>query len=101
VLHAKVAVCDDEWATIGSYNVNNLSAYASIELNLDIKNDSFINTLTGEIDTIIKNDCEQITVENYKKQKNILWKFSAWVSYNITRVLLFFFTYSQDKKAGK
>jgi cardiolipin synthase len=28
VLHGKVAVCDDQWLTIGSYNINNLSAYA-------------------------------------------------------------------------
>ncbi|HKR05240.1 MAG TPA: phospholipase D-like domain-containing protein [Bacteroidia bacterium] len=98
VLHAKVAVCDDEWASIGSYNVNNLSAYASIELNLDIKSDHFIKTLTSEFDTILKNDCEQVTNENYEKQKNIFWKFTAWASYIITRMLLFFFTYSQNRK---
>jgi len=38
VLHGKIAVCDDQWMTVGSYNVNNLSAYASIELNLDVDN---------------------------------------------------------------
>ncbi|MGE5106412.1 MAG: phospholipase D-like domain-containing protein, partial [Sphingobacteriales bacterium] len=36
VLHGKIAVCDSEWMTIGSYNVNDISAYASIELNLDV-----------------------------------------------------------------
>ncbi|MEP7170128.1 MAG: phospholipase D-like domain-containing protein [Bacteroidota bacterium] len=101
VLHAKVAVCDNEWATIGSYNVNNLSAYASIELNLDIQSVPFIKTLTDEIDAIIKNDCEQITEENYQKRKNIFWRLAAWGSYSITRILLFFFTYSTDKKRKK
>ncbi|MEJ0105931.1 MAG: phospholipase D-like domain-containing protein [Bacteroidota bacterium] len=37
ILHAKVAACDDELLTIGSYNINNISAYASIELNLDVR----------------------------------------------------------------
>jgi len=98
VLHAKAAVCDNQWATIGSYNVNNLSAYASIELNLDIKDDHFMHSLTAEIDKIIKNDCIRVTKEQFEKQKNIFWKFTAWISYTITRVLLFFFTYSQEKK---
>ena len=38
ILHAKVAICDSEWLTIGSYNINNISAYASIELNVDVHN---------------------------------------------------------------
>ena len=42
ILHAKVAVCDSEWITIGSYNLNNISAYASIELNLDVHNADFV-----------------------------------------------------------
>jgi cardiolipin synthase len=37
VLHAKITVCDSEIVTIGSFNVNNISAYASLELNLDVK----------------------------------------------------------------
>ena len=31
VLHGKIAVSDDEWITIGSYNINNISTYAGIE----------------------------------------------------------------------
>ena len=30
VLHAKVAVADRQWSTIGSYNVNDISAFASM-----------------------------------------------------------------------
>ena len=41
ILHGKIAVCDTAWVTAGSYNINNLSARASIELNLDIKNAGF------------------------------------------------------------
>ena len=41
VLHGKVAVYDRAWATIGSYNVNIISAYASLELNIDINNSKF------------------------------------------------------------
>ena len=38
VLHAKLAVADGRWVTMGSYNVNNISAFANLELNLDVRN---------------------------------------------------------------
>ena len=41
VLHAKVATYDNIWTTVGSYNINNISAYASLELNMEIRNNSF------------------------------------------------------------
>ena len=40
VLHAKMSVVDGDMVTIGSFNVNNISAYASLELNLDVKSKS-------------------------------------------------------------
>ena len=53
VLHAKIACVDNHWVTIGSYNVNNVSAYASMELNLDIRNKPFALSIQKELDTII------------------------------------------------
>lgn len=38
VLHGKTAVMDGTWFTLGSYNLNNISQFASIELNLDVAN---------------------------------------------------------------
>ena len=35
-LHAKVATVDGKWCTIGSYNMNHLSDYGSVETNVDI-----------------------------------------------------------------
>jgi cardiolipin synthase len=36
VLHGKAAVVDGNW-TIGSFNLNNLSSYGSLEMNVEIK----------------------------------------------------------------
>ena len=36
VLHGKTAVIDGYWTTIGSFNLNNLSSYGSIEMNVEI-----------------------------------------------------------------
>lgn len=98
VLHAKVAVCDSAWATIGSYNVNNLSALASIELNLDIKDKAFVNEVEKVIMEIVNNDCEQVTKEAYEKRKSVWGLIASWGSYTIARILLFFFTYNLKRE---
>ena len=41
VLHGKMAAYDGIWMTNGSYNVNRISAYASVELNMDVRNNEF------------------------------------------------------------
>jgi cardiolipin synthase len=33
----KAAVVDGNWTTIGSFNLNNLSSYGSLEMNVEIK----------------------------------------------------------------
>ncbi|NTV47152.1 MAG: hypothetical protein HGB11_11665 [Chlorobiales bacterium] len=43
-LHAKVATVDGRWTTIGSYNLNHLSDYGSIEMNVNILDEKFTMT---------------------------------------------------------
>jgi cardiolipin synthase len=93
VLHGKLAVCDDTLTTIGSYNVNNLSAYASIELNLDIRNEGFTKQTRKILEKIINEDCILVTPEHHKKTRNIFRQFFRWFSYQFLRVLLFVFTF--------
>jgi len=93
VLHGKIAVCDCKWMTIGSYNVNDISAYASIELNLDVNNATFAKHVEQTIDEIIVNDCLAITHESHHHSKNVLKQFFRWVSYEIFRLTFKVFTF--------
>ena len=93
ILHGKIAVCDDEWMTIGSYNVNNISAYASIELNLDVYNPSFAREVRLELQKITNDDCVPITSERHKKTKNIFKQFLRWLSYQFIRITFYLFTF--------
>ncbi len=101
VMHAKVATCDGAWMTIGSYNINNLSSSASIELNLDIREKSFVESVNEDLEGMIKNHCRQITLEKYSLKTNLFTRFVDWGAYTISRFLLFLFTYNlkQEKKA--
>ncbi|MEO7768881.1 MAG: cardiolipin synthase ClsB [Ferruginibacter sp.] len=93
ILHGKIAVSDCQWMTIGSYNVNDISAYASIELNLDIKNPSFSTHVSKTLDEIISNDCTMITAESHSRTKNILKQFFRWASFELFRLGFHVFTF--------
>jgi cardiolipin synthase len=98
VLHAKIAVCDSEWITIGSYNINNISTYASIELNLDVRNASFASAVEQTLETIIQKDCVHITMEDHIRTKNIFKQFIRWFSYEFIRVVFHLLTFYYKQK---
>lgn len=98
VLHAKVAVCDGKWLTIGSYNINNVSAYASIELNLDVYYPCFAAQVEEQINAIVKNDCIPITLKDHIRSKNIFKQFSRWFSYQIIRFIFYLLTFYYKQK---
>jgi len=88
VLHAKLAVVDHKWVTIGSFNINNISAHASLELNLDVRNKPFATGVQAQLDAIIAQDCVQITEKNFAtiatRFKRLLYK----SAYELIRVVL-------------
>jgi cardiolipin synthase A/B len=98
VLHGKMATCDGNWATVGSYNVNNLSAYASIELNLEIKNEAFTKQAEDTLIGIIEKECDQITKESYKQEINVLKRILQGVAYNLLRFMLVLFTFRKRQQ---
>jgi len=93
VLHGKLSICDSEWLTIGSYNINNISAYASVELNLDIRNPDFTKKVEAMLENIIQEKCIRITETSFKKSSNIFNRFVRWVSYQFIRAVLYMFTF--------
>jgi cardiolipin synthase len=93
VLHGKVAVCDSEWFTAGSYNVNNISAYASVELNLDVRNKLIATQLNDQLQSIIKEDCVQITDEDIVNKTSIMKRIGYYLSYRLIHWVFFLFTF--------
>lgn len=93
VLHGKVALTDDSWATVGSYNLNMLSAFRSIELNAVITDGTFIRNMRGELNAVM-NTCDKIDPDNFVKQTGYLGIFLNMISYYLLHlsllILLFF-----------
>jgi len=99
ILHGKVAVCDGEWMTVGSYNINNISAYASVELNLVVKDAPNSTAAEATLLNIIKNDCIEITKEQHSRSKNIFRQFVRWFSYYFIRAAFYLFTFYYKQKS--
>ena len=87
-LHAKVATVDGKWSTIGSYNMNHLSDYGSVEMNADILDHKFTAEFEKLLRNIIKKDCRQVTFEEYKKRKTWLFQVTDWFSYQMIRFMM-------------
>jgi cardiolipin synthase A/B len=101
VLHAKIAVCDGAWFTIGSYNVNNISAYASVELNLDVNDTRLAIATEAQIQQIIAQHCIQINQAVHRKTTNPFRQFGRWLAYQFIRMIFYLFTFYFKRRAVK
>jgi cardiolipin synthase A/B len=97
VLHGKLAICDSEWMTIGSYNVNDLSAYVSIELNYDVRDPVFVAEVEKTLQKIVDNDCIRISSE-INRDAHLLKRFGRWTAYILIRIALSMFTFYYRKQ---
>jgi cardiolipin synthase len=93
VMHGKISTCDSQWVTVGSYNINNISAYASIELNLEVRDINFSKDVTNELTHVIEHDCKLITESDYESHTSFFRKLRQRGSYDIFRFLFFLFTF--------
>jgi len=76
-LHAKVAVVDDEWATIGSSNYDGLSLFVNQEANVVIRDAEFSANLRAQIELGI---ADGVTV-NFADYVNIRWYKRVWYGF--------------------
>jgi len=59
-LHAKVALMDDEWTTVGSSNLDPLSLSLNLEANVFARDKAFNQLLWERMDRLMRESCKQI-----------------------------------------
>jgi cardiolipin synthase A/B len=87
-MHAKVATIDGVRCTIGSYNMNHLSDYGSVEMNADIFDSKFTEQFEEILLGIIEKDCRQVTFEEYIHRKTWFFQLTDWFSYQMIRIMM-------------
>lgn len=91
VLHAKVMAVDGRWATIGSYNLNHLSHFRSIEFNVEIADRAFAGDLETQVRELMTLDCAEITPDNAPALNSRWHRFKSWLAYSIHRTLVIWY----------
>ncbi|WP_194790782.1 cardiolipin synthase ClsB [Pseudomonas sp. UFMG81] len=62
-LHGKVALVDDDWATVGSSNLDPLSLSFNLEANLMIRDRAFNHGLHQHLMQLVEQQCKAVTLE--------------------------------------
>ncbi|MCX6274690.1 MAG: phosphatidylserine/phosphatidylglycerophosphate/cardiolipin synthase family protein [Bacteroidetes bacterium] len=84
-VHGKVLIADQKMILIGSYDLNNLSTYTNIELNLDIAHEPLAVAFQNELEKIALTDCRRVTVEELYRRTNPWKRFKYWISYQTVK----------------
>lgn len=88
ILHAKAAVIDGNWVSIGSYNHNYISRYACLELNVEISDKSFASQVDGEFEKVKRNS-KKISRSEWSKGNRPGRAILYFLSYSLANVLTF------------
>lgn len=93
ILHGKISCADGKWATVGSFNINFISAYASIELNLEVLDETFAGEVKKQFLKIINDESLPVTELESQRQYGILSRIWQKICYTSIRLIFFLFTF--------
>lgn len=91
-LHGKVAVVDEEWATVGSSNLDPLSLSLNLEANVMIRDRDFNARLAEKLQGLIDRNCKEIDIRELKESSwwrlmrsfvlfHFLRRYPAWIGW--------------------
>ncbi len=87
-MHAKVAVVDGRWATVGSSNLDPLSLLLAREANVVVQDEAFAQGLQQSLEQAIDTDAKRVDVRQHAKRNMRQRVFDA-LAYWLMRTLLF------------
>lgn len=83
-LHAKVAVIDERWATVGSSNIDPYSLLMAREANIFVRDPGFAGELRQELVGMIEQGAKPVDAQRWQ-QRSIFSKALCWIAYGIVR----------------
>ena len=87
IMHGKLAIIDESWSTIGSFNLNYTSYQQNLEMNVDIYSNYFSKSLSSKISKIISEDCEKIVAEEFFQKSNLKTRVLRLVFYLLLQLV--------------
>ncbi|MFN3884314.1 MAG: cardiolipin synthase ClsB [Rhodocyclaceae bacterium] len=86
-LHAKVGVVDDDWATVGSSNIDPFSLLLAREANVIVQDDRFNAVLRASLGRAIAEEAVEITAADLHRS-GWLARTLRWLAYGLVRLML-------------
>jgi len=86
-LHAKVAVVDRTWATVGSSNIDPYSLLMAREANVVVRDPKFSGKLRRELVQMIEHGARPLGPQHWADRPK-LYKALVWIAYGIVRVAM-------------
>jgi cardiolipin synthase len=96
-LHAKVAVIDRRWATVGSSNIDPFSLLLAREANVVIDDRGFCDRLRESLLREMEQGAMQLKRERWA-QEPLPLRAATWISYGLARFLTGVFAYGSAKE---
>ena len=63
--HGKVAIIDDDWATVGSSNLDPLSLALNLEANVVVRDRAFVRQLRASLDALRQRQCQPVRADAF------------------------------------
>ena len=95
-LHAKVAVIDDQWATVGSSNIDPYSLLMAREANIFVRDPQFADQLRIELLQMIATGTRHVEPEHWASRPRLV-KAMTWLAYGIVRFGMGLLGYGGDE----
>lgn len=86
-LHAKVAVVDRRWATVGSSNIDVFSLLLAREANIVIEDEGFARQLERSLATAMHHGAEEQLVSEWRRRP-LLRRAANWLAYQLVRIAI-------------
>ncbi|THF61239.1 cardiolipin synthase ClsB [Pseudothauera rhizosphaerae] len=86
-LHAKVAVVDDRWATVGSSNIDPFSLLLAREANVVVVDAAFAAELRGSLARAMGEGARELRHGDWHRQRP-LRRWGSWLAYQFVRLVI-------------
>jgi cardiolipin synthase len=103
IMHGKLAIVDNNWATIGSFNLNYTSYLQNLEMNVDIYTDKYIHYLRDEMENMILTGCERVDPNRFMEKSSLKMRATRFVFYIMLSLIAGFsigLSFQEDNSKG-
>jgi len=96
-LHAKVAVIDRKWATVGSSNIDPFSLLLAREANIVVCDAAFSAALRASLEAAIRGGASEVRAESWRR-RSFPSRLAHWGCYGFARLLTGVSAYGQARE---